>query len=84
MALVNRVMDFIQTAQPGDCLALSADACCDVRQGIRLVCHRALARRDLVIYCPNEVPQLVRHGGSAEVLRTAAALADRTGRKVMA
>lgn len=82
--LLHRILRFIHDAQPGDCLALSADACCEMHAGIRLVAHRALARRDLMIYCPDEVPQLVRHGGADEVLRTATTLADRTGREVMA
>lgn len=82
--LLYRILRFIHDAQPGDCLALSTDACCDARVGIRLVAHRAQACRDLMVYCTDEVPQLVRHGGAAEVLRTAITLADRTGREVMA
>jgi hypothetical protein len=31
-----RILNFIQTAQPGDALALSTDACCEMRQGIWL------------------------------------------------
>lgn len=79
-----RILNFIQTAQPGDALALSTDACCEMRQGIWLQAERSLARRDLFVYCQNQVPRLVRHGGAAEVLRTAGELAERTGREVMA
>ena len=84
MTLTTRVLEFIQNAQPGDALALSTDACCDMRQGIWLQAERSLARRDLFVYCQNEVPRPVRHGGAAEVLRTAGELAERTGREVMA
>ena len=82
MTLTTRVLEFIQNAQPGDSLALSTDACCEMRQGIWLAAHRAQARRDLMIYCENEVPRVVRHGGAAEVLRTAGAFAARTGREL--
>jgi len=82
--LLLRILSFIQTAQPGDALALSTDACCEMRQGIWLQAERSLARRDLFIYCEGEVPRVVRHGGAAEVLRTAGELAERTGREVMA
>jgi hypothetical protein len=82
MTLTTRVLEFIQNAQPGDSLALSTDACCEMRQGIYLAAHRALAHRDLVVYCQNQVPHLVRHGGAAEVLRTAGAFAARTGREL--
>ena len=84
MTLTTRVLEFIQNAQPGDALALSTDACCEMRQGIWLQAERSLARRDLFVYCQNEVPRVVRHGGAAEVLRTAGELAERTGREVMA
>jgi hypothetical protein len=82
--LLLRILRFLHDAQPGDALALSTDACCEMRQGIWLQAERSLARRDLFIYCQNEVPRLVRHGGAAEVLRTAGELAERTGREVMA
>ncbi len=82
MTLTTRVLEFIQNAQPGDSLALSTDACCEMRQGIWLQAERSLARRDLFIYCQNEVPRVVRHGGAAEVLRTAGELAARTGREL--
>lgn len=82
MTLRNKVLDFIQTAQPGDALALSTDACCEMRQGICLRAERAMARRDLMVYCENEVSMLVRHGGAAEVLRVAGDFALRTGREV--
>jgi hypothetical protein len=86
------VLNFIQTAQPGDALALSTDACCEMRQGIWLQAERAvylraeraMAWRDLMVYCENEVPKIVRHGGAAEVLRVAHQFALRTGREVMA
>jgi len=78
-----RILNFIQTAQPGDALALSTDACCEMRQGIWLQAERSHTTRDLFIYCQNEVPRVVRHGGAAEVLRTAGELAERTGREVM-
>ena len=84
MTLRNRVLNFIQTAQPGDALALSTDACCEMRQGIWLQAERLLARRRLFIYCQNEVPLVVGHGGAAEVLRLAEEFAARTGREVMA
>lgn len=79
-----RILNFIQTAQPGDALALSTDACCEMRQGIYMAAHRAQARRDLMVYCEGEVPRMVRHGGAAEVLRLAEDFAARTGREVMA
>lgn len=82
--LLLRILRFLHDAQPGDALALSTDACCEMRQGIWLQAERSLARRDLFIYCQNEVPRVVRHGGAAEVLRTAGELAERTGREVMA
>jgi hypothetical protein len=82
--LLLRILRFLHDAQPGDSLALSTDACCEMRQGIWLQAERSLARRDLFIYCQNDVPRLVRHGGAAEVLRTAGELAERTGREVMA
>jgi hypothetical protein len=81
--LLLRILRFLHDAQPGDALALSTDACCEMRQGIWLQAERSLARRDLFIYCQNEVPRVVRHGGAAEVLRTAGELAERTGREVM-
>ena len=78
-------MNFIQTAQPGDALALSTDACCEMRQGICLRAERQPGvARELMIYCENEVPRRVRHGGAAEVLRVAHQFALRTGREVMA
>jgi hypothetical protein len=82
MTLTTRVLEFIQNAQPGDALALSTDACCEMRQGIWLQAERSLARRDLFIYCQNEVPRVVRHGGAGEVLRTAGAFAASTGREL--
>ena len=82
--LLLRILRFLHDAQPGDALALSTDACCEMRQGIWLQAERSLARRDLFVYCQNQVPRLVRHGGAAEVLRTAGELAERTGREVMA
>jgi len=82
--LLLRILRFLHDAQPGDALALSTDACCEMRQGIYLAAHRAQARRDLMVYCEGEVPRMVRHGGAAEVLRTAGELAERTGREVMA
>jgi hypothetical protein len=81
--LLLRILRFLHDAQPGDALALSTDACCEMRQGIWLQAERSLARRDLFVHCQNEVPRLVRHGGAAEVLRTAGELAERTGREVM-
>jgi hypothetical protein len=82
--LLLRILRFLHDAQPGDALALSTDACCEMRQGIWLQAERSLARRDLFVHCQNEVPRLVRHGGAAEVLRTAGELAERTDREVMA
>jgi hypothetical protein len=82
--LLLRILRFLHDAQPGDALALSTDACCEMRQGIWLQAERSLARRDLFVHCQNEVPRVVRHGGAAEVLRTAGELAERTGREVMA
>jgi hypothetical protein len=83
--LLLRILRFLHDARPGDALALSTDACCEMRQGIWLQAERSLAgRRTLFIYCQNEVPRVVRHGGAAEVLRTAGELAERTGREVMA
>jgi len=82
--LLLRILRFLHDAQPGDSLALSTDACCEMRQGIWLQAERSLARRDLFVHCENEVPRVVRHGGAAEVLRTAGELAERTGREVMA
>lgn len=79
-----QILRFIHDAQPGDALALSTDACCEMRQGIYLAAHRAQARRDLMIYCEGEVPRMVRHGGAAEVLRLAEEFAARTDREVMA
>ena len=79
-----QILRFIHDAQPGDALALSTDACCEMRQGIVLRAWRAQARRDLMVCCENEVPRLVRHGGAAEVLRLAGEFAARTGRGVMA
>jgi len=80
--LLLRILRFLHDAQPGDALALSTDACCDMRQGIWLQAERSPARRDLFVYCQNEVPRLVRHGGAAEVLRTAGELAERTDRRL--
>ena len=78
-----KVLDFIQTAQPGDALALSTDACCETRQGICLRAERQPGvARELLVYCENEVPRLVRHGGAGEVLRVAGDFALRTGREV--
>jgi len=83
--LLLRILRFLHDAQPGDALALSTDACCEMRQGIWLQAERATdQQRDLFVHCQNEVPRLVRHGGAAEVLRTAGELAERTGREVMA
>jgi len=83
--LLLRILRFLHDAQPGDSLALSTDACCEMRQGIWLQAERAIdLRRRLFVYCQNEVPRVVRHGGAAEVLRTAGELAERTGREVMA
>jgi len=80
--LLLRILRFLHDAQPGDALALSTDACCEMRQGIWLQAERSLARRDLFVHCQNEVPRLVRHGGAAEVLRTAGELAERTDRRL--
>ena len=78
-----KIMNFIQTAQPGDALALSTDACCEMRQGIYLRAERQPGvARELLVYCENEVPRLVRHGGAAEVLRLARQFAARTEREV--
>jgi len=83
--LLLRILRFLHDAQPGDSLALSMDACCEQRQGIWLQAERATElQRQLFVCCQNEVPRLVRHGGAAEVLRTAGELAERTGREVMA
>ena len=83
--LLLRILRFLHDAQPGDALALSMDACCEQRQGIWLQAERATElQRQLFVCCQNEVPRLVRHGGAAEVLRTAGELAERTGREVMA
>ena len=85
MTLRNRVLEFIQNAQPGDALALSTDACCEMRQGICLRAERQPGvARELMIYCENEVPKIVGHGGAGEVLRVAHQFALRTGREVMA
>ena len=82
MTLRNRVLNFIQTAQPGDSLALSTDACCELRQGIWLQAERATTdpQRDLFIYCENETPIPIRYGGAAHVMYRAALIADRTHR----
>jgi len=83
--LLLRILRFLHDAQPGDALALSTDACCEMRHGIWLQAERAAElQRQLFVCCQNEVPRLVRHGGAAEVLRTAGELAERTGREVMA
>ena len=83
MTLTTRVLEFIQNAQPGDSLALSTDACCEMREGIWLQAERATElQRQLFVCCQNEVPRLVRHGGAAEVLRTAGELAERTDRRL--
>jgi hypothetical protein len=81
MTLRNRVLNFIQTAQPGDALALSTDACCEQRQGIWLQAERATdQRRGLFIYCENETPRSVSYRGAVDVLRIAISIADRTHR----
>jgi hypothetical protein len=81
MSLRNRVLNFIQTAQPGDSLALSTDACCELRQGIWLQAERATdQQRDLFIYCENETPFPVRIGGAAWIMHRAQIVADRTHR----
>ncbi len=84
MTLTTRVLEFIQNAQPGDSLALSTDACCEMRQGIWLQAERMplSGRRDLFIHCQNEVPRPVHHGGAAVVLACAQELAARTGREL--
>jgi hypothetical protein len=82
MTLTTRVLEFIQNAQPGDSLALSTDACCEMRQGIYLAADRLLDRRDLVIYCPGEAPVVMRYGGAGNVLACAQELAARTGREL--
>jgi len=81
MTLGNRVLNFIQTAQPGDSLALSTDACCELRQGIWLQAERATSgRRQLFIYWENETPFPVRVGGAAWIMHRAQIVADRTHR----
>jgi hypothetical protein len=81
MSLRNRVLNFIQTAQPGDSLALSTDACCELRQGIWLQAERATSgRRQLFIYCENETPFPIRYGGGAFAVDHARVIADRTHR----
>jgi hypothetical protein len=78
-----RILNFIQTAQPGDALALSTDACCEMRQGICLRAERQPGvARELMIFCENEVPRKLRYGGAGEVLRVAGDFAARTGREV--
>jgi len=81
--LLLRILRFLHDAQPGDSLALSMDACCEQRQGIWLQAERATElQRQLFVCCQNEVPRPVRHGGAAEVLRTAGELAERTDRRL--
>jgi hypothetical protein len=81
--LLLRILRFLHDAQPGDSLALSTDACCEMRQGIWLQAERQPGvARELLVYCENEVPRKLRHGGAGEVLRVAGDFAARTGREV--
>lgn len=83
MTLMNEVVSFLQSAQSGDCMVLSADGCCETRQGIRLACHRPEeGRRDFVVYCEGERPWPLRAGGAHDVVAMALHLAGRTDRRL--
>ena len=81
MTLRNRVLNFIQTAQPGDALALSTDTCCEQRQGIWLQAERWTdTQRALFIYCENQTPFPIHFGGAGWIMHRAQLIADRTNR----
>ena len=78
--LALRVMKFLQDAQPGDKLALSTDACCEIPQGIWLAAERLTQRRSFWVCCSDRPTVMLSHGGTAEVLLVAGEIARETGR----